>query len=193
MSLTKGYPFRLLISRRLGPAVQQYVDAMVMLQVGSLALRMPTLRDADDLARVLELQGLGHDQALARVRDLIERSPTLEDGGFLGLTVETSGAVVGSIQARAPDNAFPPGVCELGITLLPHARGQGLGRQVVRLLTAFLLDGEWPRVQASTACDNQAMRRVLEASAYTFEGVLRDYAPSAEGARVDYAMYAATR
>lgn len=166
---------------------------MVMLQVGSLALRMPTLMDTDDLARVLELQGLGHDQALVRVRDLVERSPTLEDGGFLGLTVEASGTVVGSIQARAPDKAFPPGVCELGITLLPHARGQGLGRRVVRLFTEFLLDSEWPRVQASTARDNQAMRRVLEVSSYAFEGILRSYAPSADGARLDYAMYAVTR
>jgi len=37
------------------------------------------------------------------------------------------------------------------------------------------------------------MRRVLEHTGYELEGVLRSYAPGADGGREDYAMYAITR
>jgi RimJ/RimL family protein N-acetyltransferase len=121
----------------------------------------------------------------------IERRPTLEDGGFLGLAIVADGAVVGDIQARAPKHGFPSGTCEIGITLLPGVRGRGIGSEAVTLLTEHLLAGGWNRVQASTAVDNAAMRTVLERTGYAFEGVLRSYAPGDEG-RDDYAMYAKT-
>ena len=71
-------------------------------------------------------------------------------------------------------------------------RGQGLGLEAVELFTAYLLEHGMARVQASTAVGNAAMRRVLERAGYTFEGVLKSYAPS-EAGREDYAMYAVTR
>ena len=49
--------------------------------------------------------------------------PTLEDGGFLHLAIEADGRLVGDIQARAPQNGFPPGVCEIGITLFRRRQG----------------------------------------------------------------------
>ena len=127
-----------------------------------------------------------------RLRRQIERKPTLRDGGVLPLVVESDGRLVGDIQARAPTGAFPPGVCEIGITLSPEVRGRGLGLDAVRTFTTHLFDEGLERVQASTAVDNAAMRRVLEQADYTFEGVLRGYGPS-EAGRVDYAMYAVTR
>jgi RimJ/RimL family protein N-acetyltransferase len=36
------------------------------------------------------------------------------------------------------------------------------------------------------------MRRVLDHLGFAFEGVLRSYAPAADGGREDYAMYART-
>ena len=45
-------------------------------------------------------------------------------------------------------------------------------------------------MQASTALDNVAMRRVLEVIGYEYEGVLRSFAPTADGTREDYALYA---
>jgi RimJ/RimL family protein N-acetyltransferase len=80
----------------------------------------------------------------------------------------------------------------MGITLVARARGKGYGLEAVRLFTEHLLANGWPRVQASTALDNHAMRRVLERAGYGFEGVLRGFAPGDDGAREDYAMYAAT-
>jgi RimJ/RimL family protein N-acetyltransferase len=133
------------------------------------------------------------DQGRERLRKQIERRPTLEDGGFLHLAIEADGRLVGDIQARAPKNAFPPGVCELGITLFADVRGRGVGREAVALLTEQLFAAGWERVQASTSVDNVAMRRVLERLGWELEGVLRSYSPAEGEGREDYAMYAATR
>jgi len=133
------------------------------------------------------------DAARERLCRQIDRAPTLEDGGFLNLAIEAAGRLIGDVQARAPKNAFPPGVCEIGITLFEDVRGQGFGREAVALFTEQLLDAGWDRVQASTSVDNLAMRRVLERVGYGFEGVLRDFSPGDEGEREHYALYAATR
>jgi RimJ/RimL family protein N-acetyltransferase len=138
--------------------------------------------------------GPSGDEARTQLRKLIERKPTLEDGGFLSLVVEAGGEVVGDIQARAPKHGFPPGVCEIGISLVSAVRGKGYGREAVALFTAHLHEAGWPRVQASTDVENVAMRRVLERCGYVFEGVLRSYTPADDdGARGDSAMYASFR
>jgi RimJ/RimL family protein N-acetyltransferase len=129
------------------------------------------------------------DQMRTRLHKEIERKPSLEDGGFVSLAVESDGQLVGDIQARAPKNGFPPGVCEIGITLFPDARGRGVGRHAVALFTERLFEDGMARVQASTSVDNGAMRRVLELVGYEFEGVLRAFGPTDDG-REDYAMYA---
>ncbi|MFN2469692.1 MAG: GNAT family N-acetyltransferase [Gaiellaceae bacterium] len=133
------------------------------------------------------------DEARERLRKQIERNPTLQDGGLLELAVEGEGRLIGDVQARAPKHAFPRGVCEIGISLLPDVRGQGFGREAVALFTEHLFGEGLERVQASTSVDNLAMRRVLELVGYDFEGVLQHFAPTADGGREDYAMYAATR
>ncbi len=133
------------------------------------------------------------DEGRERLRKQIERRPTLEDGGFLQLAIEADGRLVGDIQARAPKNGFPPGVCEIGIMLFGDVRGRGLGGEAVALFTEQLFDTGWERVQASTSVDNVAMRRVLERLGWELEGVLRSFSPGEGGAREDYALYAATR
>jgi RimJ/RimL family protein N-acetyltransferase len=127
-----------------------------------------------------------------RLRKQIDRSPSLADGGFLSLAIENDGQLIGDIQARAPKHGFPPGVCEIGITLFSDVRGKGFGRQAVTLFTERLFEEGMDRVQASTAVDNLAMRRVLELVGYEFEGVLRAFGPTDNG-REDYALYAAIR
>jgi RimJ/RimL family protein N-acetyltransferase len=130
------------------------------------------------------------EAAREQLRRQVQRRPTLEDGGFVSYVIEVDGAVVGDIQARAPKHGFPPGVCEIGISLFGAERGKGLGLEAVELFTRHLLDSGWPRVQASTSVDNVAMRRVLEKAGYTLEGVLHSFAPGEGGDREDYAMYA---
>jgi RimJ/RimL family protein N-acetyltransferase len=137
--------------------------------------------------------GPSADELRERLPKQIAQSPTLERDGFVSLAVEHDGRLIGDIQARAPKQAYPPGVCEIGISLFPDARGKGFGREAVKLFTALLFDSGMERVQASTALDNVAMRRVLELVGYEFEGTLRSFMPSDGGARDDYALYAVVR
>ena len=101
---------------------------------------------------------------------------------------------MGDITARSPKNAFPPGVFEVGITLFQAPdRGRGFGREATELMTTHLFEAaEAGRVQATTALDNVAMRRVLEAIGFVHEGTLQAFMPGPDG-REDYAMYAVTR
>jgi RimJ/RimL family protein N-acetyltransferase len=160
-------------------------------------LRPLNLADVEPLAAAADGDrgnlGPRGDEARERLRRQIERSPTLAGDGFVSLAVELDGELVGDVQARAPKHAWPPGVCEIGISLFAEARGQGVGREAVELFTGYLLDEGIERVQASTALDNVAMRGVLERLGFAFEGVLRDFAPAPEGGREDYALYAYTR
>ena len=170
---------------------------MVDLVGTRVRLRSLTLEDVEPLAAAMEVDrrslGPGGEVARERLRKQVERNPTLEDGNFVDLAVEAEGRLVGDVQARRPPQAFPGGVCEIGISLFADAQGQGYGREAVTLFTDYLFAEGLERVQASTAVDNGAMRRVLELVGYGFEGVLRSYGPTPDGAREDYAMYATIR
>ena len=133
------------------------------------------------------------DAVERRLRKRIEHSGQLVDG-WLDLGIEAEGRLVGDITARSPKNAFPPGVFEVGITLFEAAdRGKGYGREATELMTTHLFDeADAGRVQATTALDNLAMRRVLEALGFVHEGTLRAFMPGPDG-REDYAIYAVTR
>jgi RimJ/RimL family protein N-acetyltransferase len=128
-----------------------------------------------------------------RLRKRIEHSGELVDG-WLDLGIEAEGRLVGDISARNPKNAFPPGVFEVGITVFQDDdRGKGYGREATELMTTHLFEAaDAGRVQATTAVDNLAMRRVLEALGFVQEGTLQAFMPGPDG-REDYAMYAVTR
>jgi RimJ/RimL family protein N-acetyltransferase len=138
---------------------------------------------ADSMGRV----GTLSREALAR---RIESSGRFVDGR-LDLAIQADGRLVGSIEVRAPEGALPSGVCELGIELVAEWRGRGLGVEAVGLLARHLLEHGYPRVQASTAVSNVAMRTVLERVGFELEGILRGFMPDGAG-RVDYALYALT-
>ncbi len=131
--------------------------------------------------------------ARERMRRRIANSGRLV-GGWLDLAIDAEGSLVGEIDARHPPRAMPPGVFELGIALFDEeVRGRGYGTEAIALLTAHLfaeLGAE--RVQASTAVDNSAMRRVFEKLGFAKEGVMRSYMPAGES-RDDYVLYAVTR
>ncbi len=169
---------------------------MIDLSRAGVRLRPPTLGDVDALAEAADGDPtnmlLGGSDRRSRLRGRVERPPTLEADGLLGLVVEYEGRLVGDIQARAPKHGMPPGGCEIGISLFAEARGLGIGRTAVALFTDYLLEVGFHRVQATTAADNASMRRVLEYAGYVFEGILRDYGPTARGGREDYAMYSFT-
>ena len=170
---------------------------MVEIAGRTVRLRSITLDDIELLVAARRADpgtfGPGDDAARDRLRKQVERNLTLDNDGFLELVVERDGAPIGDVQARAPKNAFPPGVCEIGITLFADARGRGAGTEAVELFTGHLFEDGLERVQASTALDNAAMRRVLERLGYQYEGILRSFSPVDGGGREDYAMYGMTR
>jgi RimJ/RimL family protein N-acetyltransferase len=117
---------------------------------------------------------IGGTPSRRQVAERVDRSGRFVEG-HLELAVEVDGRLGGSIQARAPERALPPGVCELGIELVPDVRGRGVGTEAVRLLGEHLLANGYARVQASTDVDNVAMCRALERAGYQFEGVLSGF------------------
>jgi ribosomal-protein-alanine N-acetyltransferase len=128
-----------------------------------------------------------------RLRERIERSGRLVDGMF-DLGIEAEGRLIGDVGARCGRSVLPPGVFEFGIEIYEETdRGKGYGADAVRLLTDHLREGLGAqRVQASTAVDNVAMRKVLERLGYVEEGTLRGFMPSEGGGRDDYVLYALT-
>ena len=112
--------------------------------------------------------------------------------GRLDLAIESGGRLAGIIGARAMASFSPPGVCELGIELFDDVRGKGVGTEAVQLITEWLLENDYPRVQATTDVRNAPMRRVLEKVGFEEEGILRAFMPDGEG-RADYVLYAITR
>jgi RimJ/RimL family protein N-acetyltransferase len=148
---------------------------------------------ADRLAEMAMRGDQPRPGAKRRLRTRIERSGRLVDG-FLEFAIEVEERLVGTVQARRPENAMPRGVFEIGIEIFPEARGLGYGRDAVEQMMRLLFRTHGAhRVQASTWVENAAMRRVLERLGWRFEGVLREFMPDAEGGLHDYAMYAITR
>jgi RimJ/RimL family protein N-acetyltransferase len=81
----------------------------------------------------------------------------------------------------------------IGIALLPDARGRGIGTLAQRLLVEHLLaTTELDRIEASTDVDNVAEQRALEKAGFRREGVLRG-AQLRRGIRRDLAHYGLVR
>jgi RimJ/RimL family protein N-acetyltransferase len=81
------------------------------------------------------------------------------------------------------------------LRLRAQYRGQGLGEQALRWLTAYLFD-EFPairRVEGNTRQDNRAMRRVFERAGYVKEAHYREAWPMEGGEVYDAVGYAILR
>jgi RimJ/RimL family protein N-acetyltransferase len=127
-----------------------------------------------------------------------------EDDGFLGdlygkLMVELVGpdgpVAIGDVSWHAVDYGPPPAsqAWNIGITLLPEWRGQGLGTDAQRLLADYLFaTTRVERVEGSTDVENTPERRALEKAGFTFEGVLRR-AQFRNGQWRDMALYSRVR
>lgn len=82
---------------------------------------------------------------------------------------------------------------QIGIELVPEARGNGFGTEAQRLLADWLLaTTQLNRVEASTDVDNAAEQRSLEKAGFIREGVMRG-AQFRGGAFHDLAYYSRIR
>lgn len=97
-------------------------------------------------------------------------------GSLLTVLDAESGALLGGVTWHAVDygGTFGCSAWNIGIGLLPSARGRGVGTIAQRLLAEHLFaTTELDRVEAGTDVDNVAERRALEKAGFRREGVLR--------------------
>jgi RimJ/RimL family protein N-acetyltransferase len=98
-----------------------------------------------------------------------------DDGGML-LAVRR-GDALGFVSWRRIVTSMSSFCWNIGIALLPGARGHGYGTQAQRLLARYLFHHtQVQRLEAGTDVDNAAERRALEKAGFTLEGVLRGHA-----------------
>jgi RimJ/RimL family protein N-acetyltransferase len=113
---------------------------------------------------------------------------------FSVLDAET-GDLLGGVSWHAVDygGTVSCSAWNIGIGLLPAARGRGIGTLAQRLLVDHLLETtELDRIEASTDVDNVAEQRALEKAGFRREGVLRG-AQLRGGVRRDLVHYGLVR
>lgn len=108
--------------------------------------------------------------------ELTEPGGPMATGSLGRLMIERTdtGEPVGSCSANPRQWGPNPlsTAWNIGIELIPSARGRGLGTEAQRLLIDWLFTHtETNRVEASTDVDNHAERRALEKAGLRFEGI----------------------
>ena len=171
--------------------------------VGSnVLLRDLTIDDADQLdtwSADLQLRGefnqFGHDSSPVN-REALAKGPFRGDrNGELIVERLADGQPIGSVSwhrvAYGPNEGSA--AWNIGISLIPTARGHGYGGEAHRLLADFLFaTTALDRVEASTDVENVAEQRALEKGGFVREGLLRG-AQERSGVRHDLVNYARLR
>jgi RimJ/RimL family protein N-acetyltransferase len=122
-----------------------------------------------------------------------ENQPIGESGGTL--IVELAEIPIGTVSWRQVRYGPNPEsfAWNIGIALIPEARGQGFGTQAQRKLAEHLFaTTSANRVEASTDVDNLAEQHALEKAGFSRDGVLRG-AQYRAGAWHDLAVYSVVR
>ncbi|GAA4226382.1 GNAT family protein [Actinomadura meridiana] len=121
-----------------------------------------------------------------------------EQDGWLGadtatLVVTADTDPIGVVSYRRITMAGVAWCWSIGISLMPEARGRGIGARAQRTLVEYLFVYTLAhRVQAETDVDNIAEQRALEKAGFTREGVIRGYAFLGGGYR-DEVLYSVLR
>ena len=104
----------------------------------------------------------------------LEPTPASVEGNHL--MVETDGEPIGTVswqEVRYGPNDESLAI-NIGIALIPAARGHGHGSAAQRMLAGYLFaTTKINRVEASTDLENVAEQRALERAGFTREGVIR--------------------
>ena len=96
----------------------------------------------------------------------------ISDDGWSFLAVRLEDGTCAGWVGWHPGGA--PGTFEIGATLLPEHRGQGIGSEVQRILADYLFNTTTVfRLTAGTEVDNVAEQRALERVGFSREGVER--------------------
>lgn len=148
--------------------------------VPRVRLRQATVEDADLLelwdtpAYVGEFNRFGMPRRPRR--DAIKANGLVTaDGGNLIVETEAGGTPIGTVSWHAERYGPNPEstAWNIGINLIPEARGHGYGAEAQRLLAERLFaTTKFNRVEAMTDVENLAEQRSLEKAGFTREGIL---------------------
>jgi RimJ/RimL family protein N-acetyltransferase len=164
-------------------------------------LRDVTLADADllDSWNTLEAQGEFNDFGMPRSpapREAMAAGPLRnEHNGQLVVELVTDGTPIGTVSWHRVMNGPNPesAAWNVGISLVPEARGRGYGSEAQRQLAGYLFATTAAnRVEAMTDVANAAEQRSLEKAGFTREGVQRG-AQFRAGAFHDLVVYSRLR
>lgn len=115
-------------------------------------------------------------------RDSGENKRSWQENGLLGeergmLLIVDGSERLGFVAWRREDTSTSSFCWNIGINLVPEARGHGYGSRAQRLLVEYLFaHTRVNRVEAGTEDTNTAEQRSLEKAGFAREGVLRGYA-----------------
>lgn len=169
-----------------------------------IRLRDATLADADILdawARSPEAKGEFNDfgppaDESSDIREALAKGPLRnERNGQLIVERVVDGQPIGTVGWHEVHYGPPPKsrAWNIGISLIPEARGQGYGPIAQRLLADYLFETtDANRVEAQTDVDNAAEQRALEKAGFVPEGTARGSQFRA-GAYHDLVTYARLR
>jgi RimJ/RimL family protein N-acetyltransferase len=135
---------------------------------------LPMLEElTQDPERTGEFEWFGWSDLRRWRRGWDENGLMSTDGGTL---IVTSGEErLGFVNWRRQQVTVAGFCYEIGIILLPEARGQGVGAQAQRLLSRHLFaHSTVHRIWAATETGNIAEQRSLEKVGFTREGVIRE-------------------
>lgn len=163
-------------------------------------LRPVTLGDAEllELWQSIEYRGEFNEFGIPRqpVRERIQENGLVNSqGGTLIVERVADRTPIGTVSWREVRyGPNPESICwNIGISLIPEARGHGVGSEAQRTLVAYLFaTTPVKRIEAGTDVDNLAEQRALEKAGFQKEGVLRraQYRP---GGWHDLVVYACVR
>jgi [ribosomal protein S5]-alanine N-acetyltransferase len=148
--------------------------------VDDIALRLrPVVEDDLEMFRRLAIEPglIGLDWA--GFRDAQAPARRFAADGYLGaddawLIVEVDGTATGAVNWRAGSFGAVGRHWEIGIVLLPHWRGQGIGWRAQAMLCDYLFAHTTAqRIQAATHPENIAEQKALLKAGFQLEGVLR--------------------
>jgi len=121
-------------------------------------------------------------ESLAARRARLERSLAEPDAQTARFTAETvaDATVIGSCNLWGLDSFNQLG--HIGISLLPYARRQGYGREMMKLLCLYgFRFRNLHRIELETLATNAAMRKLAEDCGFVLEGIQRERAYDGDG------------
>jgi RimJ/RimL family protein N-acetyltransferase len=133
----------------------------------------------------------------APVKDAIKKNALIGESGGSLIVVDRAAddKPIGTVSWHQVRHGPNPEsfAWNIGIALIPEARGHGFGGPAQRLLAQYLFaTTSANRVEASTDIENVAEQRALEKAGFTREGVLRG-AQYRAGKWHDLALYSVVR